>query len=275
MVSVYNLDSNPTGENKNLIGEIPDVRLNGLGNIASRTAGDGIDPSANVNIEYNLGKYKNSLLSLGFNLGNQLDSSYIDSVGLADIFYPDRSRIGFTGVYALDLFRINFSDKFSFRDNTSNMTNVATEGDSNEKFHYWSLSPTIEYSYQRRNFVEMDSIEVNRVQTSTWVFGLRLWHKKHIKDNVFGFTVYPYYKKILVTDGTLDTYRLIFNEDNGGKELTQHATILGVSLGALVNDILISFNYEELLTEQISNKDVGGGVFIIKASIAAEFFGFK
>ena len=261
-----------------LVKYIPDVRFTGVGNLLTNSDG-GFNQSGSISGEFNLGTNKQWMVMMGFNLGNKLDSTYRDSTGLKDIFYPDRSRIGFHGLISWDVlrsknvFKLKKDGKTLWNlPNTMNLNNVNVN--ETNKIAYWQVLPTFELSYQNRNFVDIDSLPTNKIENLTALAGCRLWYKIHVDKNIFGFTGYFYWKQQTISEGTLSTYRALYDKENNGQSLTPQATFLGASLGLLINDALITFTYENLQTKEILAPGVSGGVFLVKFSLGAKFMEF-
>jgi hypothetical protein len=247
------------------------VRIGGLGNISNSVNTTNFDPSANINVEFALpGKghfEKNIWLYLNYNIGSAQDSATVDSIKLGSFFFPDKSKNGFAAGLSIDLARIIKNWRvFSIEQ--------PMEIEAGRKYMFYMLEPYVEYSYQRRNIKDVN-VAASRIESSTWLFGIRSSLRYIINDNNFALIFNLYRKSIIFTDATFPYYNNVFQKTNNDQPLPQKNSLWGLNIGMQLNKAVFGFTYESLITKGIFTNDISGGVFILRATISAEFFDFK
>jgi len=252
---------------------LPLIRIGGLGSLSNAANGLDIDPSANINMEFSIpgkkgsGLYRNIRMYLSYNIGSSQDSSKIDSIKLSSFFFPDKSRNGFAAGLTCDIARlIPGIKKYSMQH--------AGVLEDNKKYSFYTLEPYVEYAYLVRNVKDLQG-EVPRIESNTWLLGMRASLQYLIDDNNFAVLFNGYRKWISFSDATYPTYNVIFQKTNGGQVMPKHNALWGVNVGLQLNKAILGFTYENLTTKGIVNTDIAGGTFILKATISADFLDFK
>lgn len=231
------------------------VEISGLGSVANSQNGEGLSPSANILTKLlPIPKNPNYKFYLGFNLGVDLDSTKIDSLKLGNLFLPDRGKAGYS-------FRAEYNIlgelKKGFYKNANYIFNT-------------ELNPFIEYNYNKIN-IEAAKEDSSRIQTSTWLIGLNFVHTLIRNDNEISFQASAFHKRVIITDGTLTTYRKIFDPIILNSSSPQRVNFLGMILGLQINRFQFSFVLEDLKSKKLENTPIYGGVYTVRATIIGDF----
>ena len=259
-----------TGAGTSLHTNIPIVKFSGLGSISNTIEKTEVDPSANIGVQSAFGFHRRGSLYITYNLGSQIDSTTIDSLKLSSLFFPDKSKNGFTLGLSYNILKESFMNFLRLH----TIEDIGLIESDPKKYYYFSLEPFIEYSYLKKN-IKDKALLTPRIETSTWLLGLRFGGFATIGSNSFGGQINTYYKAVNLTDATYETYNTIFKSQNNNKDLPHGNSLLGVNFNVQINKIILGFTYEELLTKRVTNTDIYGGVFILKATVGADFFEFK
>lgn len=275
---------------------IPSLRISGIGSLTQVSDSADNGASANIMAEFNFLDVKtkrsspapydlNKLLKfyMNFNINATLETTQRDSIRLSDIFFQDKSKVGFAMGLSTDLMRLGTAKK----DWKYSMDKVHSL-DANDKFDYFRLEPVIEYSYARWNLRSTtilpstdsltmpDTIPISdRIQTSQLNVGLRLWYTLHSGNNTFGFLIYPHLRAQTVTDATMPVFENLFAQQATTEVVPQSLTFFGLTAGLQINKVQFTFTYNELLQQVLINdRDVSGGVFQLKVSVISDFLDF-
>lgn len=271
--------------------QIPNLRISGIGSLSQITDSADNGASANILAEFNLLDFKvnqvpmkNMLrLYLNFNVNAELNTTDRDSLRLSDIYFPDRSSVGFGAGVSTDLWRYIAA----WNSGTYSVDKVHRL-DNNDKHDYFRMEPVIEYSYSRWNLRSQyilnlgDSLlppdtvlSIDRIQTSQWNVGVRCWYTMSSGDNVFGFLLYPHVRWQTVTDATLPVYIDLFRSKSATDVTPQSLSFMGMTIGLQINKVQFTFTYNELAQQVLINdRDVSGGVFLIKVTVVSDFLQF-
>jgi hypothetical protein len=253
---------------------IPYFAISGLGSISSTSDQiKNVDPAANIGCNISLQKYRAWTFYLNYNIGTNIDTTSKDSLSLPGIFFPDKSKSGFTAGLSFDIFRI-FNLCYKKDSGIPTLRNVRKIDDSDSKFYYYTLEPYFEYSYTRRTLKQDSSIIIPRIETSTEILGLKLTGNIVLDKNSFAIALNPYLKFVNITDATFNTYNGLFLTKNNNVQLPHSVRFLGLNINLQINKTILGFTYEDLLNKKIFDNNVWGGVFTLKAVIAADFFNF-
>jgi hypothetical protein len=270
---ILNVEDEESDSAVSLADGLPLIRIGGLGSISNAANGIDIDPAANINIEFsipgkkNTGLYRNIRMYLSYNIGSAQDSSEVDSIKLSSFFFPDKSKNGFAAGLTCDIARlIPGIRKYS-------MQNVGVLED-NKKYTFYTLEPYVEYAYLVRNVKDLKS-EVPRIESSTWLLGMKASLQYLVDDNNFAVLFNAYKKWIAFSDNTYPTYNAVFQKTNGDQVMPKNNSLWGLNIGVQLNKAILGFTYESLSTKGIVNKDIAGGTFILKATVSADFLDFK
>ncbi|MEO6722832.1 MAG: hypothetical protein ABIN67_20865 [Ferruginibacter sp.] len=231
------------------------IEIQGLGNIAGSQNGSSLSPSASVNAKILFLKNKNAKFYLGYNLGQEIDSTKLDSIKLANLFLPDRSKSGFSG-------RIEYNILSIFKC----CQGSESEGDYNFDTE---LSPFIEYNYNKIN-IKGTVEDSSKIQTSSWIYGFNFSRAINTNDNTFGVQISPYIKTVKVTAGTSSTYSSIFTPTLKGIKPPEKLSFAGITIGLQINRFLFSFDYQSLLTKTVEKTPLHGGVFTLRATVTGD-----
>lgn len=256
-----------------LIENLPLIRIGGLGSISNTSSRVDLDPAASINMEFRLpGKegsalYRNFRMYLSYNIGNSQDSSAIDSIKLGSFFFPDKSKNGFAAGLTCDVARfIPGIKKYSIQE--------AGILEDDKKYTFYTLEPYFEYAYLVRNVKDMQG-EVPRIESNTWLLGVKASLQYLVDDNNFAILINGYKKWLTFSDATYPTYNAVFQKANGDQAMPKDNSLWGINIGLQLNKAILGFTYENLTTKGIVNKDIAGGAFILKATISADFLDFK
>jgi hypothetical protein len=253
---------------QNLSSELPYLALSGIGNISSQTEQVKVDPSANIQFSMSLSQKKRWRAYGGYNIGGSIDTTSADSLSMPAIFFPDKSKNGFYMGASLDLLRMTCGHHIPTIEHVMKLST-----DETNKQYFFVGELYAEYYYLKKQ-IKDTGFAVPRIQTSTFIVGTRAGGVLNTSGNSFGLFLNPYFKSVSVTDATVNTYNDVFRNKNYGFDLPQNVWFFGANINLQINKIILGFTYEELLTDRIKNPDVWGGVFVLKASVAADFFNF-
>lgn len=251
--------------------------------------------------------------SLEYNIGADLTIQDRDSVPLANMFIQDKSRQAFQAGLSFDLLRIGrVADRDGagkkirptgatwqsrnaarramrsarpLRAGTMDRVQIATRGGKQGQT-YFRITPSLDYAYSgwrlKSAVIGADTVNpdtsfvIDRIQTSQWFFGFKMWYTVIRDDNTFGIQLYPFVRTQIVSDATYPEFSEIFRgAAANGTEVPQHLDFWGVTLGLQLNKFRVSFTYHDLLNaKSITDRNVTGGVFLISVSTIANFIDF-
>jgi hypothetical protein len=234
----------------------------GLGNISNSRSGSGITPSANIFADiFPLNKKEDLKISLGYNLGVNVDSTKIDSAQLSGLFFPDQSKSGFISRVGYNLIPLLCHQ-------------IDSIGGTDSGYQVKSmLEPYISYNYYKMN-IQGKVSDSSKIETSTWLFGLNMSRQFSKGDNDFTISVSPYYKLTTITNGTFGLYKTIFQKSIDPAISPRTLRFLGVNSSLQLNKLLFSFIYEGLLNKELKNTAIWGGYFTLRATVTGDFFRF-
>jgi hypothetical protein len=281
----------PSQGSEGLSSSIPDLRISGIGSLNQVTDSADNAASANVLAEFNLINFKiggNTIekalrFNMNFNVNAELGQQPRDSVFLSQVFFPDRSRIGFGAGIGTDMWRFittGWTDAYS-----QDKVHIIEQ---DKKFSYLRVEPALEYSYARWNLRSTDIVQapdtltlpdtvsvLERIQTSQWNFGFRIWYTMHSGDNTFGFMLYPHVRSQTISDATMPVFSEVFREKVNGDKVPQSLTFWGLTAALQLNKVQFSFTYSELGQQAwINDNNVSGGVFLLKVSVVSDLLQF-
>jgi len=229
---------------------IPYFAISGLGSISSTSDQiKSVDPAANIACNISLQKNRAWVLYLNYNIGTNIDTTSKDSLSLPAIFFPDKSKSGFTAGLSFDVFRL--LGKYKYDSGIATLRNVRKIDNSDSKFYYYTLEPYYEYSYTRRTLKADSAVIVPRIETSTHVIGIRLTGNIVLDKNSFSIVLNPYLKFITVTNGTFNTYNGLFLTKNNNVQLPHSVSFFGANVNLQINKTILGFTYENLLHKKI------------------------
>lgn len=234
----------------------------GLGNISNSQSGSSITPSANIFADiFPLNKKEDLKISLGYNLGVNVDSTKLDSVQLSGLFFPDQSKSGFISRVGYNLIPLL-------------CPKIDSIGGTDSGYQVKSmLEPYLCYNYYKMN-IQGKVSDSSKIQTATWMFGLNMSRQFSKGDNDFTISVSPYYKLTTITNGTFGLYKTIFQKSIDPAISPRTLRFLGVNSSLQLNKLLFSFIYEELLNKELKNTPIWGGYFTLRATVTGDFFHF-